>query len=357
MYINHKKLKFYQWLTKVSPLMFNLEYKVIQRYNFFRMAEKSLNFTASFWTDYVNIFMQLGTILKPGLDKYDQLALEGNMDSMFQWILRIAIFYWKFIPTMLSEFFTYFPMFNVPFGDLEISIFDSWLELPACIDELYNIILENNWSPHLPTVQSQFSLHDILLGDHNLYSQDLWDYVLLTPSDYKNSLDKFIFHQEVPEFLNTEAKNRQKILYEMRELPIFLIAFNVCFNTSINIIHMFKYWLIYKQLYNENWISAGISLNEYILHFFLILLAKNLFFTRQLLFVNDFLDFSARRAYNQECFLSMSFEDQLKSTARKASMNLNRNNSFFSEYSSYEDLIKAYAKKPRASKFPSLPSK
>jgi hypothetical protein len=90
------------------------------------------------------IFMHLDTIFKPGLDKYDQLALEGNMDSMFQLMLRIAIFYWKFIPTMLSEFFTYFPLFNVPFGELEISIFDYWLELPTCIDELYNIILENN---------------------------------------------------------------------------------------------------------------------------------------------------------------------------------------------------------------------
>ena len=111
------------------------------------MAEKSLKFTSSFWTDSVNTFMHLDTTLKPGLDKYDQLALEGNMETMFQLMLRIAIFYWKFIPTMLSEFFTYFPLFNVPFVELEISIFAYWLELPTCIDELYNIILENNWSP------------------------------------------------------------------------------------------------------------------------------------------------------------------------------------------------------------------
>lgn len=216
MYINHKKLKFYYWLTRVSPVMFNLDLKIIQRYNFFNLAEKSLKFPLNFWFDYVSIFCNLRLILKSDLDRYTQLALEGSFE--------------KFFPTMLSEFFKYFPMFNVPFGDPEILLFDLWCELPSCIDELYNIILEKNWSPHISRTISNLTLTDLIFSHDDEYSQDVFDYVLLTSSDYKNSLDIFLANSDENSrtFIKGLLEEVNEELYSSLSLPIVLISLKLC---------------------------------------------------------------------------------------------------------------------------------
>jgi hypothetical protein len=46
---------------------------------------------------------------------------------------------------MLSDLFKGYPLVGpeiITFSDTEFSLFEAWLELPVCIDELYVIILE-----------------------------------------------------------------------------------------------------------------------------------------------------------------------------------------------------------------------
>jgi hypothetical protein len=128
------------------------------------------------------------------------------------------------------------------------------------------------------------SLYDIFLGEHDLYGQSFWGFVLFTSSDYKASLDKFLFHEEflgVPilELLEIKTNDLQQSLYEVQDLPLVLISFNLCFNTTINIIPVFKYWLIYKQLYNEDWAVDVDSLRGYIHHFLFNLFQVHFYLT------------------------------------------------------------------------------
>lgn len=358
MFINHKKLKFYHWLTNVSPIMFNLERKIVQHYNFFQMAEKSLKFTSAFWLDYKNIFFNIDDVLTPGLNKYDLLALEGHVEAMFQWILRIAIFYWKFLPTMLSEFFQYFPMFDVPFGELEISIFEYWLKLPECVDEIYNVILQNNWSPHIAKEEPRFDLHKAIFGDDSYLCEDVFSYTLMTSFDYNSWLDSNIILN--PQSANwkdlfTEvAHARKQSLYILEETPAILISTYIGVVPS-NLSNMIKYYFVHKQIYNEDWLTGNEAFSAFLYIFFYNLLSKNLFFTNQLLLVNCFSDFSPRRHYLQASFLSMTEDAKQGTYDRLALIDLKKCIfSRFLDYPDYDSWVKAYEKKPKPLKFPSM---
>lgn len=140
-----KDLKFYNWLSKITPLFFELNMKLFYDYAFFERAAQSLRFTYNYWIAIEIELHNMNRFTMPGLLKYEELQFLGDTKIFYQLLLKIAVFHWKFIPCILNDFFKAYPLFNIPFAELEISIFDCWLDLPVCIDEIYNIILENQW--------------------------------------------------------------------------------------------------------------------------------------------------------------------------------------------------------------------
>lgn len=102
---------------------------------------------------------------------------------------------------------------------------------------------------------------------------------------------------------------------------------------------MLTYWAVSKHFYNSDWMSQN-DLDLFLYDFFLFNLNRTLFFTRQLLFLNDFIDLSQRRNKDAAYFASLSTKRQLELYRSAASLDLSKNASSFSGHSKLWKLSK-----------------
>ncbi len=304
---NYKDLKFYKWLTSISPLLFELRMKIFYDYAFFDRAERSLQFSADYWLDINNTLFNIDHVTITGLARYDNLILIGKIEKFYQLMLKIAIFHWKFLQIMVAEFFKAYPLVDVPFSVLEINIFKAWLKLPACIDELYNIILENNW-------------------DHVLQYQKFYAFVI-SPFDSFDVETHFKYNSWL-KYLQTDLKSIGKhYLIKSIEKPqennhiinVIILEFpSIFFDFT-------KYW-------EKTHIKTHFNL------YFANILSSNMLITNQVLSLNLPFAFLETRKNGIKYYESLAIEEQESFKKRLLSLNIARK---VREYSSYEEWVKS----------------
>lgn len=274
--------------------------KLFYDYDFFARAKQSLKFTHFYWVSIESeLRNNIGVYTIPGLLKYDELPLLGDIEIFYQLMLKRAIFYWKFIPCMLNDLFKAYPLFDVPFAELEISIFDSWLELPACIDELYNIILENQWSHVLEEPQEDPMFITPLCVNFDVKSHFFYDNAVFGFSERfkaaglleSTSLDLADFN---------DPNNQEHVLFYLLYIKFFAGI------PGVN--HFVNYWVTVttSNIAKPDLINFVIRFEE--------IMRKNLLITNQMLAVNSFFDLASDREKYHESFLQLSPERQKELT-------------------------------------------
>ncbi len=297
---NFKNLKFYKWLTNISPLMFELKMKLECDYNFFNRAAHSLNFPEAYWLEIENEILNIHKETRPGLDLYANLPFHGETEVFFQLMLKLSIFHWKFLPAMLVDLFKGYPLVGpetIPFSDLEVSLFDAWLELPLCIDELYTIMLEKGWRHTMQRDNSwtydPYGNFDVF--SHNAFSQH-FDWVI-----------QYLKRNHLP--LNNSNIGGLYVL-ALRKIP--------------TILELAAYWIKVKKGHSNLFIDSFVDMT----------LQKISLFTSQLLLVNPFFDFSPERERYDKQEKAYTDEEKVSMLKYYHFLNIEKQNR---PYKSYEE--------------------
>lgn len=277
--------------------------KLFYDYDFFARAQQSLKFTHNYWFYLDSVVDNIGLYTMPNLLKYDELPLSGDIEIFYQLMLKRAIFHWKFIPCLLNDLFKAYPLFDISFSVLEISIFDSWLDLPECIDELYNIILENQWDhvliePPEEHFDNAMIIPPLCVG-FDVKSHFLYEKFVVEVSHVLKKVGLVEAATSINLDFIKDPNNPEHVIYLL----------NLKFFLSIPDLHNFiQYWI------NVTTIKIFKSDINIFFNHFAAIMRKNLLITNQMLAVNHFFNLSSDREASHTAFLKRSPENQKMST-------------------------------------------